>query len=145
MAEETQERPIIPDAGGLVKELDKRAEGRWSVSKPEGKSFGNGNYLIETDVLIDGKKIGTLKAHYYIKKGVERIAFMGYEGTLPGYINSFTNKPSFGMVASEDPYNDIRIRRFKLSDKPNNTSSQPPYRQDGHYSLDLATFEIKNI
>ena len=148
MTEQSQ-RLEIPDAGGLVRTLNQRAEGRWSVSEPQGRVSEIATYhIIETDVLVDGKTIGTVKAVYHQHQGVVRVASIAYDGVMPGFTNSATKKPHFGMIAFEVPSvdrtgRDIQKIKKKYKPGPNNTPENPLYRQDGHTELDLADHEIK--
>lgn len=147
MAETEQTRQEIPDAGGLVKTLNQRAKGRWTVSEPQGSVSESGtHYIIETDVLVDDAKIGTVKTTHYQWEGVLRLASISYNGTMPGYTNPCDGKPEFGMTACEYPPAEAGQLRYSSKNLeqlvPNNTPENPVYRHDGHRGLSLADHEV---
>ncbi|MBI2650545.1 hypothetical protein HYX04_04490 [Candidatus Woesearchaeota archaeon] len=136
----------IPQANGLAQELSERVNGIINIVKsPLRMVISQNKTITRLDLLVDGTKIGTIEVTSYTKEGIARIARLEYSGKIPGYVNRYTKTDQVTMLATESPtyLRYISDEHIDLS-TPNNTATNPLYRQDGHH-LRFADYEIKVI
>lgn len=132
----------IPDANGLAQELvDRFGEERLRLSDTLERKLGNME-IKETEVFLDGKKIGDVRVNFYmggLDKDIRMVSMVSYKGIIPGYVNPSNKTEQISISAQEYP---TSPNINHLSFTQNNTPERPLHRTDGHQSIRLADHEV---
>lgn len=139
--------PRIPYAGGLYDEILSRTGEEIRLSDKPFRSTrlfninGRRDIIKAFRVFLENDRIGSLKITTYIvgevdgNGGTERISFLGYSGTIPGF-NGIIE-----MFATENPHRGSNLSKEERHPALPNTPENPLYRHDSYTSIRLADYE----